>query len=42
MRERVQLVKGAFGIQSRPGEGTRIEARVPLAAAAVKSATEVA
>jgi signal transduction histidine kinase len=42
MRERVPLVKGAFGIQSRPGEGTRIEARVPLAAVAVRSATEVA
>lgn len=30
MRERVQLVRGDFGIDSRPGEGTVIQVRVPL------------
>jgi PAS domain S-box-containing protein len=30
MRERVQLVRGDFGIDSRPGEGTVIRVRVPL------------
>ena len=30
MRERMQLVRGDFGIDSRPGKGTVIRARVPL------------
>jgi PAS domain S-box-containing protein len=30
MDERVRLVGGAFSIQSEPGKGTRVEARVPL------------
>ena len=30
MRERRQLVNGEFSIQSKPGSGTRIHARVPL------------
>jgi signal transduction histidine kinase len=30
MEERVRLVNGTFSIQSRPGEGTRVEVRVPL------------
>ena len=31
MEERVRLVNGAFAVHSRPGRGTRIEVRVPLA-----------
>jgi PAS domain S-box-containing protein len=31
MRERVQLVNGEFSIESEPGRGTTIRARVPLA-----------
>ena len=30
MEERVRLVNGTFSIQSRPGEGTRVEVSVPL------------
>jgi PAS domain S-box-containing protein len=30
MRERLQLVKGAFSVESKPGHGTTIRARVPL------------
>jgi signal transduction histidine kinase len=30
MEERVRLVKGTFRVQSQPGNGTRVEARVPL------------
>jgi len=30
MRERVQLVKGEFSIESAHGRGTTIEARIPL------------
>jgi PAS domain S-box-containing protein len=30
MRERLQLVNGSFAIDSKPGEGTTISARVPL------------
>jgi signal transduction histidine kinase len=30
IRERLQLVSGDCVIESRPGEGTRVEARVPL------------
>jgi signal transduction histidine kinase len=30
MRERAQAVGGSFAVRSRPGEGTRIEARVPV------------
>ena len=30
MRERVRMVHGQFTLQSRPGEGTRIEVRVPF------------
>jgi PAS domain S-box-containing protein len=32
MRERLHLVDGEFSIESRPGEGTTIRARVPLVA----------
>ncbi len=31
MRERVRLVHGEFSIHSKPGQGTRLEARIPLA-----------
>ena len=31
MRERVALVDGTFEITSRPGQGTRVRASVPLA-----------
>ena len=31
MRERVQILDGRLTIRSRPGDGTRIEARIPLA-----------
>lgn len=31
MRERTRLLGGSFDIQSRPGAGTRVEARLPLA-----------
>ena len=34
MRERVRMVQGQISIQSRPGQGTRIEVRVPMAAPA--------
>ena len=30
MRERVRLVHGEFSLQSQPGRGTRLEARIPL------------
>jgi signal transduction histidine kinase len=30
MRERMQLVGGAFSIESKPGGGTTIRARVPF------------
>jgi signal transduction histidine kinase len=30
MRERLQLVGGEFSVQSEPGRGTTISARVPL------------
>ena len=30
MEERVRLVNGTFSIRSRPGEGTRVEARIPF------------
>jgi signal transduction histidine kinase len=30
MRERVELLGGAFAVQSTPGQGTRIQARLPL------------
>ena len=33
MRERLSLVKGELVIESRPGAGTRIRARVPLSRA---------
>jgi len=32
MRERVNLVKGTLSIESKPGEGTQIQVRVPIAA----------
>ena len=32
MRERVRMVQGHLSIQSHPGQGTRIEVRVPIAA----------
>jgi signal transduction histidine kinase len=31
MRERMRLVRGQLAIESRPGAGTRVEARAPLA-----------
>jgi PAS domain S-box-containing protein len=31
MRERVRMVQGQISVQSRPGEGTRVEVRVPIA-----------
>jgi len=31
MKERVRLVSGEFSIDSKPGQGTTILARVPLA-----------
>jgi PAS domain S-box-containing protein len=34
MRERVRMVQGQISVQSRPGEGTRIEVRVPIPAPA--------
>jgi len=30
MRERIRMVDGACDVQSRPGAGTRVIARVPL------------
>jgi len=30
MRERARMVRGRIAVQSRPGEGTRIEVRVPI------------
>lgn len=30
MQERVRLVQGAITVESKPGEGTRVEVRVPL------------
>lgn len=30
MEERVRLVNGTFSVQSRPGKGTRVEARMPF------------
>jgi PAS domain S-box-containing protein len=30
MRERVRMVRGQISVQSRPGDGTRIEVRVPI------------
>jgi PAS domain S-box-containing protein len=33
MQERLRLVKGCMGIESQPGSGTKVWARVPLAAA---------
>ena len=38
MRERLQLVGGEFSIESRPGCGTTISARVPLQAQAYRAA----
>jgi signal transduction histidine kinase len=37
MRERVRMVKGLISVQSRPGEGTRIEVRVPTSARAAEA-----
>ena len=34
MRERVRMVQGHLSIQSHPGQGTRIEVRVPIVAPA--------
>jgi signal transduction histidine kinase len=33
MRERIRIVNGTFSIKSKPGEGTRVTARAPLAGA---------
>jgi chemotaxis protein histidine kinase CheA len=30
MRERARMMRGRISVQSRPGEGTRIEVRVPI------------
>ena len=30
IEERVRLVSGSFSVQSRPGEGTRVDVRIPL------------
>jgi PAS domain S-box-containing protein len=42
MTERVRLAGGSCSIESRPGGGTRIEARLPIPADASRSAAEVA
>ena len=31
MKERLEMVGGNFGVQSAPGQGTTIEAQIPLA-----------
>jgi signal transduction histidine kinase len=31
LRERAQLLRGAIDVRSAPGQGTRVEARIPLA-----------
>jgi len=33
MRERVEMVRGTFGIQSAPGQGTTVRVEIPLASA---------
>ena len=30
LRERAQLLKGTISVHSRPGEGTTVEARIPV------------
>jgi chemotaxis protein histidine kinase CheA len=35
MRERAALVGGTIDVESSPGEGTRIELRIPISSAAV-------
>ena len=30
MEERVRLVKGKLSVNSKPGEGTRVEVRIPV------------
>jgi signal transduction histidine kinase len=30
LRERAQLLKGVVSIESQPGRGTRVQARIPL------------
>jgi len=30
MRERVEMVRGSFGVESVPGKGTTIRAQIPL------------
>lgn len=37
MRERVELMGGAFAVESRPGEGTMVRVHVPLMAGQVRS-----
>ena len=39
MRERLRMIEGDLTIQSRPGHGTTVIARVPIAAHAVKATT---
>jgi signal transduction histidine kinase len=39
MRERLRMVEGDLTIQSRPGHGTTVIARVPIGARAVKAST---
>jgi signal transduction histidine kinase len=37
LRERAQLLQGSVSIQSQPGQGTRIEVRIPVQAAGVSN-----
>ena len=42
MRERVEMVGGSFGVESVPGKGTTIEARIPCGNARAASAIPTA
>lgn len=42
MRERLQLVNGQFSINSAPGRGTTVTARIPLKAECIEPATKFA
>jgi len=42
MQERINMVRGQFSIESRPGEGTRVVASVPLTADNKESSDEAA
>ena len=41
MRERIRLVNGDFSIQSAPGQGTQITARVPLASPSMEDPNQI-